>query len=132
MNALFDLLSRAIPIMVGGGMVQAIIFLLRRRGEMRKLDADAKKVDVEADAVVVASAASSVALANSLRDAAFQRVGVVEVELKQLQEQVIHLAAEVTTANNKLTSSRARESILEAELSVIRRKLATVDGTDTD
>lgn len=132
MNALADLLTRAIPIMVGGGMVQAIIFLLRRRGEMRKLDADAKKVDVEADAVVVASAASSVALANSLRDAAFARVGVVEVELKQLQEQVIHLAAEVTAANNKLTSSRARESILEAELSVIRRKLATVDDTDAD
>lgn len=130
MNAFVDLLGRCIPILIGSGMVQGAVFLLRRRGEMRKLDADAKKVDVEADAVVVASAASSVALANSLRDAAFARVGVVEVELKQLQAQVVHLAEQVTTANNKLASSRTREAVLEAELSVIQRKLAKVDEAD--
>jgi hypothetical protein len=70
---LADLLVRAVPVMLGGGSVQLILFFLKRRVEMRTADVAAGKTTSETDAVVVASAERSLLLSDQVRDRAVRR-----------------------------------------------------------
>lgn len=95
MSGFVDLLVRSVPIVIGGGTVQFAIFLIRRRGELRQLDSAVKKTDVEGDAIVVASAAQSLALAGQIRDQAAARAAEVEQELVKVRARLAEAEAEI-------------------------------------
>lgn len=113
MNAFLDFLGRAGPILVGGGAVQAIIYLLKRRGEGRKLDA-------ETDSTVVASAEASVVIASRLRDEAIARVVVLEDKMSLLQEQVTQLAGLVAAERRAIAAAAVREAALNNEIAILK------------
>jgi hypothetical protein len=114
-NPLLDFFDRAVPIMAGGGVVQGIIYLLKRRGEDRKLSADT-------DSTVVQSASASVALASRLRDEAMQRMVVLEAKVKHLEEQVIQLAGEVAEERAAMAAAVIRETALNHEIAILKGK----------
>ncbi len=112
MGAFVDLLVRSVPIIIGGGAVQFAIFLMRRRGELRQLDSAAKKTDVEGDAIVVASAAQSLALAGQIRDLAAARASEVEQELVKVRARLAEAEAEIVLLRRevqKLKGAAAEE-----------------------
>lgn len=121
MEGVLEFLARAGPIAIGGGTVQLAIFLLRRRSEVRQLDAVAKKTDVESASVVVASATDSVALANLLRDQAIERAKLLEDELEQIRVQVAFLTAEVAKANRALARAKASNDVLRNQIQQLTR-----------
>jgi hypothetical protein len=112
-SALWDFLGRAGPIIAGGGVVQAAIYLLKRRGESRKLSADT-------DSTVVASAAASVTIASRLRDEALARVVVLEDKVKLLEEQVTQLAGLVAVERQASAAAIVREAALHNEIAILR------------
>jgi hypothetical protein len=116
MTEVLDLLVRSIPILIGGGLVQFIIFLLRRRGEVRQLDAVAAKTDVEAQAIAVSSAAQSLALAGLMRDDAVSQVGELRDELEQRTAQTAALAAQLARVRQRLVRAEADVLVLQAEV----------------
>ncbi len=113
MKGLLDFLGRAVPIMIGGGAVQAVIFLLKRRGENRKLNADT-------DSTVVQSASASVAIASRLRDEAHSRVTVLEDKVRLLEEQVAQLAALVAAERRAIAAAAVREAALNNEIAILK------------
>lgn len=116
MNSLVALLGRSIPIIIGGGLVQLIIYLLRRRGEVRQLDAANAKTDVDAQAVVVTSAAQSLALASQMRDEAHAQLAALREELDDRTAQAAALAQQVARLRVRLTKAEADVLILQAEV----------------
>jgi len=116
-NGFLALLGRSIPIIIGGGLVQFVIFLLRRRGEIRQLDAAVAKTDVDAGQVVVASAAQSLALAGKMRDEAHSQVAALREELDERTAQAAALAHQVGRLRVRLTRAEANVLILQAEVS---------------
>ena len=113
MNGVLDFLTRAIPIAIGGGLVQVTIYLLKRRGENRK-------INVDTDATVVTSAGASVVIASRLRDEALARVEVVESKMAVMQEQLNQLTALVSTERKAIEAANAREAALRIELAILR------------
>lgn len=113
MNVFWEFMGRAIPIMAGGGAVQAIIYFLRVRGENRK-------INVDADSTVVASAGASVAIASQLRDQALTRVSVLEGQVALLQEQVTQLAAQVAAERRAIAAAVIREAALNNEIAILK------------
>lgn len=121
MNGLLEFLGRAVPIMLGGGAVQAVIYLLKRRGENRKLNA-------ETDSTVVASASASVVIASRLRDEANARVGVLEEQMKLLQAQVSQLAGLVAAERRAIAAAAVREAALNNEIAILNSELILLKG----
>lgn len=113
MNSVWDFLGRAGPILVGGGAVQAIIYLLKRRGEGRKLNA-------ETDSTVVASAEASVVIASRLRDDALARVAALEGRVTLMQEQITQLAAQVAAERRAIAAAAIREASLNNEIAILK------------
>lgn len=99
--------------MAGGGAVQLVIYLLKSRGENRKLSADT-------DSTVVKSASASVALASKLRDEAMARVVVLEEKVKLLEEQVHQLAGEVAQERQAMAAAMVREASLNNEIAILK------------
>lgn len=110
MTELIDLLLRTLPILLGGGAVQVVLFLVKRKSEMRTADVAARKGDVDADAVVVASAEKSLLLSDQARDRAVKRA-------EQLNADLTHAEAELAEV---LVESRA----LRVDMAAAQRQLA--------
>lgn len=117
MDAALDLLLRALPIAVGGGVVQFAIFMLKRRSELRTLDAAAGKTDAESGAVVVTSAEQSVKLSDLVRDNAVKRAIQVEQDLNVQTERVKDLTRRLIVAEDEV-------EILRGEVTTLRREVA--------
>jgi hypothetical protein len=113
MNSFWDFLTRVGPIAAGGGVVQACIYFLKRRGENRKLDA-------ETDATVVTSASASVVIASRLRDEALARVAVMEEKMTLMQEQITQLAALVASERRAIAAAAVREAALNNEIAILK------------
>lgn len=113
MSGAVDFLARAIPIALGGGVVQGAIYFLKRRGENRKLDA-------ETDSTVVTSASASVVIASRLRDEALARVEVCEAKMAMMQEQLNQLAGLVAADRRTIEAATAREAALNNEIAILK------------
>lgn len=113
-NDVLDLLTRSIPILIGGGAVQFAIFLLRRRAEIKALDMTTSKVQSEAEGVSISSAAQSVNLANLMRDQAERRVGELEEEMEIRATQARLLAQDTARLKNRLGRAEADLIVLRA------------------
>lgn len=112
-SGFLDFISRAVPIALGGGLVQAIIYFLKRRGENRKQDA-------ETDSTVVTSASASVVIASRLRDEALARVEVVEKKMALMQEQITQLAGQVAAERRAAAAAAIREATLNNEIAILK------------
>jgi septal ring factor EnvC (AmiA/AmiB activator) len=113
-NEAVDFLVRSVPVLIGGGLVQFAIFLLRRRAEIRALDVTTSKVQSEAEGVSISSAAQSVNLANLMRDQAERRVGELEEEMEIRATQARLLAQDTARLKNRLARAEADLVILRA------------------
>lgn len=129
MNEILDLLLRSIPIVIGGGLVQLVIHLSRRRAEVRQLDAAAAKTDVDADAVVVSSAERSVALAGGLRDQAVAQVARLEVELGERAEEAKLLAEDAARTRTRLARAEANQAVLRNQVSSLQAELRAAEAS---
>lgn len=114
MTEMFDLLARALPIMLGGGVVQIVVLLVKRRSDMHTADVAAQKTEAEADAVVVASAERSLSLSDQARDRAVKRaeqllvdLSYAEAKLADLQLEVRELRIEVAALRRESAQQRA-------------------------
>lgn len=96
MYPFWDVLGRSVPIILGGGTVQLIIFLLTRKGTMRTADALATKTDAESGSVVVGSAEKSVLLAGLIRDEAMKQNQQMRAEIEALNAKVAHLESQLS------------------------------------
>jgi chromosome segregation ATPase len=128
-NEILDLLLRSIPIVIGGGLVQLVIHLSRRRAEVRQLDAAAAKTDVDADAVVVSSAERSVALAGGLRDQAVAQVARLEVELGERAEEAKLLAEDAARTRTRLARAEANQAVLRNQVSSLQAELRAAEAS---
>lgn len=124
MNDALDLLVRSIPILIGGGAVQFIIFLLKRRSEMKMADATAGKVDAESGSVVVSSAERSVQMADALRDDAVKRAASLMQDLDIQLERVRRLHARLAETDVELSDLRTEVGTLRREVSRLRAAAA--------
>jgi hypothetical protein len=120
-----DVLLRSVPILIGGGIVQFLIFMLRRRAEIKALDVSSAKVESEAEGFTVQSAAQSVALANLMRNQAEERVTELEGELESRDEQARLLAQDKVRL-------KARLARAETDLAVARAIHDRTAGNDDD
>lgn len=125
MSNAWDLLLRSIPILVGGGAVQFIIFMLRRRSEMKIADATAGKTEAESGSVVVSSAERSVAMADALRDDAVKRASLLLADLDIQLERIRRLHARLAETDDQLVSLQGQ--VLDLRLEV--RSLRTLSAT---
>jgi hypothetical protein len=121
MQAAIDLLLRSLPILIGGGLVQLIIFLLKRRVELRAIDATAVRTEAEANSVVVLSAAQSLVLSDQVRDDAVRRA-------KDAVERAEALQTELTSQIEQLQLCTRRLAAVAQELSVLRAQVAAMRG----
>jgi hypothetical protein len=108
-SGFLDLLLRSVPILLGGGVVQFIVLMIKRRSEMRAADVAAQKTTVETDAVVVQSAERSLLLADQARDRADKRaerlvadLGHAEAELAEVHAEVRRLRIDVATLTREV------------------------------
>jgi hypothetical protein len=116
-----DLLTRALPIMLGGGAVQLIILFIKRRSEMRAADVAAKKTTIETDAVVVASAERSLLISDQVRDRAVKRA-------EQLVGDLTHAESELTSLHVEARSLRVEVAALTRQVATLTARLAAYDS----
>jgi hypothetical protein len=110
-----DLLLRSVPILLGGGVVQLILFWVKRRSEMRAADVAAAKTTVETDAVVVASAERSLLLADQARDRADKRAERLVADLAHAETELAEVHVEVRTLRIEVATLRREVSYLKAD-----------------
>jgi chromosome segregation ATPase len=119
MSDVLDLMIRSVPILIGGGVVQLAMFLLKRRSELRVADATAAKTEAESGSVVVSSAERSVQLSDALRDDAVKRAAMLLGDLDIQLERVRRL-------NARLSEAEAEVEDLRAEVGTLRREVTTL------
>lgn len=119
MTEMIDLLTRTLPIVFGGGIVQIIVILIKRRTEMRAADVAAKKVDHESDAVVVASAERSLILSDQVRDRAVKRAEQLTADLSHAEGELAALRVEAREARLEVASLHREVANLSARLSAV-------------
>lgn len=123
MNGFVDLLVRSVPILIGGGVVQFVIFLLKRRSEIRIADATAGKFDADSGSVVVSSAERSVAMADALRDDAVKRAALLLADLDVQLERIRRLHTRLIETDEEVTTLRTEISGLRREVVTLRSAL---------
>lgn len=117
-----DLLLRSLPILLGGGAVQLIIFLFKLPGEMRTADKAAAKVDAESGSVVVSSAERSLALSDQVRDDAVTRAVALAEDLGVQNERVKRLMRRLALAETEVEELRGEVGALSREVERLRVK----------
>ena len=123
MNGAIDFLLRAIPIFIGGGTVQLIIHLIKRRAENRALDASSLRAEAESGSFVVQSAKESLELSDQVRDRAVKYAEAKEAEAVSLREEVRALRADARALMERvhtLESTLAGVEALRAEVASLR------------
>lgn len=118
MTELADLFLRAVPIMLGGGAVQLVILLLKRRQEMRAADVAADKTSTEADAVVVASAERSLLLSDQVRDRAVKRAEELLADLQHAETELARMHVEARELRVEVAALRREVEMLRARLAL--------------
>jgi hypothetical protein len=116
---LADLLVRAVPVMLGGGSVQLILFFLKRRVEMHTADVAAGKTTSETDAVVVASAERSLLLSDQVRDRAVRRAEVLMTDLQHAEGEMTRMQIEIREYRLEVAALRRELSQLRAQTDVL-------------
>lgn len=120
MNGAIELFLRAVPVLIGGGAVQLIIHLLKRRAEVRSIDAASLRGEAEAGQFVVQSARASLELSDQVRNEAVKRAEAKEAEAAALREEVRALMARV----NALEATLAGVDALRGENAALRAEVA--------
>jgi hypothetical protein len=124
LNPAIDLLVRSIPILIGGGTVQLVIFIIKRRSEMRAMDAASAKNEAESGSFVITSAARSLELSDQVRDRAVARAERLETEVQRLTERLhtveglLSGVEELRAQVSKLSEDNVK---LRAEVEICRR-----------
>lgn len=116
MNAAVDLLWRSLPIIIGAGVVQLVIHLLRRQTKLKVLDSATRELAMDAGAIAVRSAQKSVALADQIRDNALRRA---ETDALRADALVVELARQVAltrTLSNRVVRLETEVEVLRAHL----------------
>ncbi len=121
-----------IQVAVGGTLVQLIIFLLRRRAEIKKLDAEAKTTGATGSALLVDSA-TAYAVRLQERDVELTaRVDKLETKLDEEQQRSLAAAAIAHEEINRLTQIvaqlRVDLDIANGQVDRLRRELSTPGG----
>lgn len=131
MNGAIDLLLRSLPVLIGGGVVQLVIHLLKRRAETRSLDATSLRAEAESGQFAVASARESLELSDQVRDRAVKYAEAKEAEAAALREQlrvvqerlnqVERTMAGVDALRQEVADLRAENAQLRTEVEICRR-----------
>lgn len=135
MNGTVDFLMRAIPIFLGGGAVQLIIHVLKRRAENRSINAGAQRSEAEAGQFVVQSAREAIELSDLVRDRAVKYAEAKEAEAKaeaaalraELRAVVVRVReledklAGVESLREEVSTLRAENTQLRADVEICRR-----------
>jgi ubiquinone biosynthesis protein UbiJ len=116
MTDILDLLTRALPIMLGGGAVQLVVVLVKRRSEIRAADVAAQKTGAEADAVVVASAERSLLLSDQVRDRAVKRAEQLLADLNNAEDRIAILQVEARECRIEVAALRHEVERLRVRL----------------
>lgn len=127
MNGAIDLLLRSIPILIGGGAVQLIIHLIKRRAEVRSLDATSLRAEAESGQFAVQSARESVELSNLIRDQAMKIAADKEAEAASEREEAAALrrkVRELTIRLETVEATLAGVEVLRAEVRDLRAENA--------
>ncbi len=122
----------ALAVVTGGGVIQGIVFILRRRSDLANVDANTEKVRVEADRVRSEIAAD---LASQLADEATRQASrnlALEKRIDELQAQAAtdrsryetRIAAEIAGATTLILEVAA----LRNELGVARRQITILEN----
>lgn len=116
MTEILDTFGKLLVIAGGGGLVQLVMYFLKKKTEMRTADSAAKKVDIEADAVVVASAEKSIQLADHARDRAVKHVEMLMADLKHTEDElaeqrVINRDLRITLATRDRENARLLQAV---------------------
>lgn len=119
MNSIVDLFLRSIPIIIGAGVVQLVIFLLKRRTELKNLDAATAKAAAEADSIAVTSAAASLVISDQVRDNAVRRA---DEAVKRAESLLLELAVQV----DKVRSLTSRLATVEAEVEGLKTQIGAL------
>lgn len=114
MTELIDLLGRSFPILLGGGAVQLIVLMIKRRSEMRAADVAANKINVDIDAVVVASAERSLLLSDQARDRADKRAERMAAERDQAEAALADMQVELRSLRIEVATLRREVAFLNA------------------
>lgn len=125
MNGAIDLFMRALPVLIGGGAVQLIIHLIKRRAEVRSLDAASLRQEAESGQFVVASARESVELSNLIRDQAVKLAEAAEAEAREEREEAAALrrkVRELTIRLETVESTLAGVEALRTEVRTLREE----------
>ncbi len=117
-----DIALRAIPVLIGGGIVQFIIFLLRRRAEVRSLNSVSQKTEAEGGSFAVRSAAESLELSDRVRDRAVKRAEILEIEAAAQAAKIRDLTERLGTVESALAGVEA----LRAEVNALRAENASL------
>ena len=123
MNGAIDLLLRSLPIIIGGGIVQLVVVLIKRRAENRALNAGALRNEAESGQFVVQSAEKSVELSDRIRDRAVEYAEAKEAEAVALREEVRALRVDARALMERvhtLESTLAGVEALRAEVASLR------------
>jgi septal ring factor EnvC (AmiA/AmiB activator) len=108
-------LANLLPqLFVGGALFSLVTVLLNRKGDQRKLLAEAKKIEAEGDSALVLVAKEIV---NELRE-----------ELARVHGQVALLEERLRQANQECAALSQNFAKAEAELVAVRTKLAALQG----
>jgi uncharacterized protein YhaN len=117
-------LLQILAIAVGGGMVQLIIFLLRRRGELHALDRTSSKPLLEEQGAFIDRLATA-------ETKALARVAMLETRVESM---TMDFAEKLQVSNRErqrivaeLASVRSELDICRAQVEVLRRKIAKGD-----
>lgn len=131
MNGAIDLFLRAIPILIGGGAVQLIIHLIKRRAENRSMNAASLRSEAESGSFVVESARASLTLSDQVRDRAVKYAEIKEAEAQALAQRVRELqdrlsSVEATLAGvevlrQEVADLRAENAQLRTEVEICHR-----------
>lgn len=130
MSGWTDFLLRAVPIFLGGGAVQLIIHMLKRRAENRATNAVAQRSEAEAGQFVVQSAKEALELSDLVRDRAVKYAEAKEAEAKAeaaaLRAELGAVMVRVRDLEDKLAGVlplREEVAILRAENAQLRTEV---------
>ncbi|MGH8906097.1 MAG: hypothetical protein ACRD0K_06205 [Egibacteraceae bacterium] len=109
-SELSDFLSRVAPVFIGGGAVQAVLALSKRRGESRQLDR-------QTDSVAVESTERAIRVVNQQLDRAMQQIEERDTDLAERAQQVKRLADQKARLRTQVLN-------LQADLALARSRIA--------
>jgi hypothetical protein len=117
-SPLVDLLARSIPIIIGAGVVQLVIHLLRRQTRLKVLDEATRELAMDAGTIAVRSAQKSVALADKIRDNALQRAENDALRADALTVELARQVALSRTLGNRVVRLETEVEVLRAHLTL--------------